>query len=767
MTRCSTLVLTLALAWLAAGRAAADEGMFTLEKASSLPAAEMEKYGLLVRPEILLEESRAVIQVAGGGTGSFVSESGLLVTNHHVAYRCLAALDGTEKHKGLMDAGFYAQNLTDELPCPGYDLLVVEDVRDVTDKVRAAVKPAMKGHKRFEAIRLAKEAIVAACEKEPGGPICEVGDLDGGRGYHLSVYTRIRDVRLVYAPEKDIGKYGGDVDNWMYPRHTGDYTFLRAYADASGKGAPYADGNVPYRPKVFLKVSTEGVAKNDMVMVMGFPARTRRHYPAESARFSSEVDMPLRTALYQGVIDLVHKLSAEDDLTARRYQAIEAGLNNAVKYYGESTVGFAKWNVVANREEVDKALAARLAADKQLRKQYGKVLPAIARIYKSYRGYFPRYALLTRMTSWLLKSVGTAYDIVRWNEERAKPDRDRKDEIYKQKNIYKVFEEADLLEEQTTMKGERALLAYFIREAGKLPEGQRIKAVERLLKWSKREMGKIAAEARKAGRTNEARYEELTGAKPTDDPAETAAALVLARTKLIAHGSSAQELDRALFERRRLFFFEPRYEKRYRDPLLDFARDLAKEVKKIEEGPYRQVEETFDTELRPAYATLAGATYPDANFQIRLTYGQVKDYTSSADGAEHRYMTDLAGVLAKDKGAYPFRVPPALKAAAAADKGPWVDATVKDVPVDFTSTTDTTGGNSGSPVLDRQGRLVGLLFDGTPESILSDWQFLAGKQRSICLDIRYALFLADKVHKASRVLYELGLSNVAAPGGSR
>jgi hypothetical protein len=217
-------------------------------------------------------------------------------------------------------------------------------------------------------------------------------------------------------------------------------------------------------------------------------------------------------------------------------------------------------------------------------------------------------------------------------------------------------------------------------------------------------------------------------------------------------------MDRALYARRRLFFNDVKNARRFQDPLLELGRALAKEYLQLRNGPYRGIEETFDSELRPEYAAAVGATYPDANFQLRLSYGAIDDYTSSDDGKTYRYVTDLAGLLAKVTGEEPFRVPDALKTASQGDKGRFVDAEIGDVPVNLTATLDTTGGNSGSAIIDGKGRLVGLLFDGTPESQLSDWQFLTGKQRAILLDIRFALFLADKVHGAKALLKEIGLN---------
>jgi hypothetical protein len=751
-THATTLVIAAAL--LLAGPLRADEGMYPLADAGGWPVKEMKAAGLSIAPEELLALRRAVVQVARGGTGSFVSPRGLLVTNHHVAYRCIAALDGMPAHEGIMEKGHVAGSAAEEIPCPGYDLQVVEDVRDITAEVKGAVKKGMKGHRRFEAIRKAKEELEEECQREPG-LTCEADSLDGGRFYHMMVYRRVRDVRLVYAPEADIGKFGGDVDNWMYPRHTGDFTFLRAYVNDDGKGAPFHQDNVPFEPAAHLSVSGDGVARGDIVLVMGFPARTKRNYPSASARYSVETDMPVRSRVYSGMIEVIEKVGAADDLSRRRYQALHAGLNNAVKYYAQSTEGFEKWQVVAKRVAREQAVKERLGGDRAAARRFEKVVRDIDRAYARYGKAHARHFFLQRFP-WMVASVGTAFHIARWTDERRKPDAERKDAEYKSKNVYRVFDGSDRLDDRITLVAERALLTYLLREEEKLPAKERLRAVKKLLAWGRKEANAVKREARKAKEDHAELYREITGTDPSDDPVVTAVDLLYGRTALLARGADSDELDRALFARRRLFYNDARDAARFKDPLLEFARNLAREKLALEKGPYRAIEETFDTELRPEYAELIGATYPDANFQVRLTHGKVDDYTATKDGKKHRYVTDLAGVLAKDKGEYPFRVPEKLEQAAAGDKGRFVDQGIGDVPVNFTSTLDTTGGNSGSPVLDGKGRLVGLLFDGTPESILSDWQFLPDDQRSICVDIRYALFLAEKVHGAKALLKELG-----------
>lgn len=734
------------------------EGMYPMHDTSTWPVEDMKKAGLRISAAKLLELRSAIAKVASGGTGSFISAHGLLVTNHHVAYRCIAALNGMERHKGIMEKGFVAKNDAEELPCPGYDLLIVENIMDVTKEVLEKVPAHLRGHKRFEALRHAREDLEVACENQ--GQICEAASLDGGRFYHMMVYRRIRDVRLVYTPENDIGNYGGDIDNWMYPRHTGDYAFLRAYVNSAGEGASYSETNVPLNPTAYLRVSESGVNRNDFVLVMGFPATTKRNFPSASAHFYSQKETTIRSSVYSGLIDVINKAGERDEKTRRRYLSLDAALRNATKYYSQSLEGFEKWEIVSKRRAEESKAKNELGASPKKAVEFEKLLKQIDKGYDLYTKDYQKHFYLSRITS-MVRSVSVAYDIARWTEERTKPEVERKEAKYKTKNVYRIFEASDRLDDQITQRGEIALLSYLLHNADKQGPQTQLQATQKLVHWGKKKLSELKKTARKEGKTLNEHYQEITGRENTlpEDPVDLAVHLAYAYTSLLAHGNNRDERERALYQRRKLFFNSSEKSKRFKDPLLNFARELHRELTRVEKGSYRQIEETFETELRSQYANLMAAKYPDANFQVRLTYGIVDDYTSTADGKKHPYMTTLAGVIAKDRGQFPFRVPPLLKqSASVALSHRYSDKNLRDIPVNFTATLDTTGGNSGSPVLDAHGRLVGLLFDGTPESILSDWQFLPDDQRSICLDIRYALFLADTVHKATHLLREIGLS---------
>ena len=757
------LVLTLI-----APAAHAGEGMFLLDR---LPTARLKKSGLKIPLAELQRLSKAIVKVGRGGTGSFVSAGGLLVTNHHVAYGCLVRLNARKEHQGIMDRGYVAKEAKDELSCPGYFLRVLVKMQDVTRGVLKNIPaPGRRDYKkRFEQLRLRKEQLRKACEAS-GEFVCEVSSMDGGTSHYLSTYRRIRDVRLVYAPAKSLGKYGGDIDNWMYPRHTADFTFLRAYVTPGGKGAAYAKENVPLQTPVHLKVSPHGVKRGSLVMVMGFPGRTSRHRTSHAMRFYLEDNISATIGMLGRCIAVVNRRRAASKDARRKYMGLESGLQNAVKYYTMSKEGFGKWKALERKLQWEEALFSGKGGEVN-----GKAVPRlgakgagqakklhddVGKVYALYRKYHRRSRSLRRIASWVLPSMRVAHDIVKWSIEKEKKDELRKDGRYKDKNVFSFMGASARLEQEMELQTEKALLLFFLQEADKLPKAQRPRSIALLKRRVKKVLAAAREAARKAKKDFTAAYGEAYGVAPGADPLQTVVDVTYGGTRLLARSADPGEVKRAVALRKKLFGMSHKEIAKQQDPLLLFARDLEAEMRKLHDGPLTLVEQYLVTVLRPRWVKeFKQATYPDANFTVRLTYGSVQDYRETATGKTHRYTTDLSGLINKDKGKYPFTVPASLKKAFPGRlKSRFVDRQIKDIPVNFTSTLDTTGGNSGSPVLDDRGRLVGLLFDGTPESILSDWQYLHAEQRSICMDIRLAHYLAT-VQGAQRVLDEMKVKN--------
>jgi Peptidase S46 len=744
-------------------RAEADEGMYLLHEAGRLDLGALRKRGLKLSVKQLQDLAPAIVQMNRGGTGSFLSAQGLIVTNHHVAYGCLARLDATS-HKGIMKRGHVARSRQTEVACPSYDLLAVLEVKDVTAEVLKVVRPPMTPEKRAKAIRIQKRRLEAACQKrgqkkgqkrgqKKSGRVCDVDALNGGAGYVMSAYKRIKDVRIVYAPPKSLGKFGGDVDNWRYPRHTADFTFMRAYVSPGGEGVSYNKANVPYKPRAFLKVATSGVRRGQFNMVLGFPGRTNRHATHARAKYYSDRVLARRVKLFGELLKVLPKKG----LDGRRYQGMDSRLNNGLKYYSDSIKQFARFGLLARKKKQQAAWQRRIDASPTLKKKHAKLLGRFDTVFHRL-GQIQDKLTMLRYMPYLVSSLRTAVDLVRWSGQRRIKDVAREGERYRDKNIYRVMRSSGSLESRTTVVGEKALLLRFLRYAKALPKNQQLDSVQWLWKWASTRLRRLQ---KRKKRDFAKRYAKATrGAKPQTDVLAVAVDLLYGATRIYAYDvTDKKAVSKAVARRKKLFKASARKIKRTRDPLLRFAVRLVRELKKMKKGSLRTYEKVLAPILRPQLVSqVIRPKYWDANFTVRLSYGTVKDYTESKTGKRWRYLSRLTWLVKKGKGKFPFYVPPKLKAVyKKKDFGRWKDPVIQDVPVNFTTTLDTTGGNSGSPVLNGKGELIGLLFDGTPESILSDWQYLETAQRSICVDIRFALFLADKVDNAKYVLKELGL----------
>jgi hypothetical protein len=447
--------------------------------------------------------------------------------------------------------------------------------------------------------------------------------------------------------------------------------------------------------------------------------------------------MAPRAKLYRALLEVLPK----EGLSGRRYGGLDAGLNNGAKYYEDSIGQFAKFGLLAKKER-DQAAWRAAIKDPSEQKALDALLSRMEKIYEGLASVGDKILMVQTMQSSIVRSLSTAVDIVRWSRLRKVPDLRREGERYRDKNIYLVHQQSDLLEKMTTPEGEKALLLALLRHAAGLPKAQQLST----LRW-----------ARDLGLRELKRRPKAPGAP---DHLAVAVHLIFAGTSLYpADTEDPKAAARALTARQALLKAPHRRVRGSKDPLLQLALRLVEESDRLEKGPLFAVEKELDPILGPELVTrFIRPRYWDANFTMRLSFGTVSDYTDSATGKTWPYVSRLTWLIRKDLGKEPFLAPPALKSVfARKDFGRWVDPLVKDVPLNFTTTLDTTGGNSGSPVLNGSGELVGLLFDGTPESILSDWQYLETQQRSICVDIRFALFLGEKVDRASYVMKELGM----------
>jgi len=692
----------------------ADEGMYPISEIMKL---DLRSKGLEIDPAEIFATDRSLIFaiVSVGATGSFLSADGLFITNHHVAFGAVQA--ASTKEKDYLRNGFLAATRAEEIQAKGMTARITESYRDVSAEVLSAVKPDMDFAARTRAIERRTKEIVARTEKENPGKRAEVAEMFTGKTYILFIYTYLKDIRLVYVPPRSIGEFGGEEDNWMWPRHTGDFSFLRAYVAPDGSPADYAAQNVPFKPKRFLRVASRGVDEGDFVFLLGYPGRTYRHSAASYLAFEEEVRMPYIADWYGWQIDLMEKMGAEDRGVALLHAARIKGLANTMKNYRGKLKGMKRLGLVERRREEEKALQSFIDADEKRKSQSGTILNDIAAVYEEMRAAFDQEIVLDYLRG-SVNLVGCAFTVNEAVLERRKPDLER-ESAYMERNFAQTRQRLLLSLRNFYEPTDKAVFKELLLRASKFEPKNRIKAVDELLLGDFSESA-IDAHLKKmyeATRMSDAKFvEELLAQTP-----EQLAAV--------------------------------------RDPFLDLARALYPAVLEV-----REKQKARRGALDPLYARLSdlkelylGKSFiPDANNTLRLTYGRIKGY-SPADAVYYEPFTTLRGVLEKTTGREPFDTPAALfDLFKARDFGRFEHPKLKDVPVCLLYDTDTTGGNSGSPVINARGELVGVNFDRTYEATINDYAWSEEYSRSIAVDMRYVLWVAQKFGRADFLLKEMG-----------
>jgi hypothetical protein len=703
---------------LAGDHALAEEGMWPLYDLHKLPLDSLKAKGLRLEPNQIYNPqgggiSDAVVRV--NATGSFVSPNGLIITNHHVAYGAVQKQSSVERN--LITDGFYAATPSEEIPAIGYDVYVTLAIDDMTDRVLAVLDDSMTDLERYRAIdRVTKEIIK---EAETGRDVrCRVASMFGGKQYMLYTYFRIRDIRIVYVPPASIGKYGGDIDNWMWPRHTGDFSFLRAYVAPDGSSAEYAEDNVPYQSETYLPISSAGVRDGDLAMIIGFPRHTNRY--ASSYYIDDLVNyyFPDRIRMYEDLLELIRQAGMKDSSIAIRLASMDAGINNSLKNNYAMLEGFTEAAIIQKKIDDEKLLAEFINVDAGLKKKYASVLPGLDSLYLERRK--------TRDKDFVLGSLGwadffsLADEIYRWAVEREKNDMERRPG-YQDRDSISTREWLENAQINLVPSFDKEVLRYFLMKAFDLPRGQRIEAIDKIFTGKK-------------GAQREACLDRYL-----DD----------------LYGNTAiGDLDR----RMKMFGMSRRQLEEIGDPFIDLAVALMPECDEQTERArkFKGASTRLEPKLIAAYAEWRGEElYPDANGTMRFNYGFVKGY-SPRDAIRYSYLTSLTGVMEKETGKDPFIVPVKLRQEYEEQNfGPYVDPVINDVPINFLTTNDGTGGNSGSPIINGKGELIGLDFDCNYESVASDYLFIPELARSIVVDIRYMLFVIDNVYHLDALLNEL------------
>jgi hypothetical protein len=717
--RLFTVVLACVLV-LAPLAVSADEGMWPIDELKTLDFKKLGAMGLELSAKELYNGkgkgiAYAIVQI-GGGTGTLVSPKGLILTNHHVAFSALQRVSSADDN--YIADGFVAGGYGEEIPAPGYRAYILISIEDVTKEMLGALKDEMNDLERYQALEQRTKEIVDKAEK--GKDVeCRVASFYDGMQYKLFTYFVAKDIRIVYAPPEAIGSYGGDIDNWMWPRHTGDFSFLRAYVAPDGSSAEHAADNVPYEPKVHLAMSSKGVVEDDYTMIIGYPGQTMRYRTSSSVDYHQNFNYPMRIEIFSDMIALFHEMGAQDESVAIKLASLDAMLNNAMKNYQGMLEGFESSRLLERKMKEEKAFKSWLANNPKADEKYGDVLPQIEQLYVDIKDRREK-GQVGGLAGFLCQMLRSAMTITRWSEEKVKDDIDR-EPGYRERDLPRLKQGLQIIQMSYDMETDKRVCAYFMNLAAELPDNQRIVA-----------------------------FDEMIERVPGDD--------VTAKIDAIVERLYAGTKLHSAEERLRMFELSADQLKAEGDPFIDLAFALRPEMKRMEEQ-----DEAFGgalNKLRPqlieAYKTWKGGTlYPDANGTMRLTYGVVKGY-SPRDAVHYDYMTRLAGVVEKHTGEEPFNCPEKLlHLYKKKDFDGYEDAEIGGLPVDFLSTCDITGGNSGSPILNGRGEVIGAAFDGNYESISADYLFNERLTRSINVDARYILFVLDKFSGARHLLDEM------------
>lgn len=718
---------------LSSGAALADEGQWQPYQMPAI-ADKLKQRGIDIPAQQLADLSQYPMNaVVGLGycTASFVSPKGLVVTNHHCAYRAIQY--NTKPEHNYLELGFLADKLSDEPSAgPNERLYVTEAVTDVTERITANLPTEPLA--RYEAIQANKKALIKECEADDNYR-CSVRSFHNGLEYYLIKQLIIRDVRLVYAPPESVGGYGGDIDNFEFPRHSGDFTFLRAYVGKDGKPAPYSEDNIPYVPKSYLKVNADGVKAGDGVFVAGYPGSTSRYRLTSELEFASDWLYPVLADRYQRQIDTIEAMGADNEDISIKYAGTLAGNANRMKKLNGLLDGFRATDIAGIKQSREDTFVDWLKQNPKLKPELIGQLQAL--IAENQDAIQTSFYFKNAQSSTLLNAANRLYRLA---QEKQKPDAQR-ESGYQERDL-KMFEASlKRIDRSFEQSVDKTLWLQDIHAYQN--QSHRVAILDELLTYD-----------------NHASLEDKL------DGMYSLTGLMDPKTRLAWMNMSPAEFESSA------------------DPFIRLAVALYDENMALEKqekllaGKLSMARPDYMAAVIDYYKANDWPVYPDANGTLRITYGMVDGY-QSRDALYKQPFTRLEGITAKHTGIEPFNAPQkVLDAIAKGDMGEHkIDSVYADsrgficrlfscldkpeefnsVPVNFLSSVDTTGGNSGSPVFNGKGELVGLNFDSTYEAITKDWFFNPTITRAVHVDIRYILWMMDKVDNAQNLVEELEL----------
>ena len=691
----------------------AKEGMWLIEQ---LQALNLPQAGLEISIEDIYNRDTPCLLDAivnlGGATAEFVSSEGLLLTNHHVAYGGVqrASVQGVD----YLTDGFLARFKAEELPAPGSYARVILEIRDVTTEILASVGKVKDLVERNRLIKYTIKTLEDTIEAEDVDIEVKIASMYNGEQYILYKYKRFDDLRVVYMPPLSIGNYGADIDNWMWPRHTGDFAFLRVYMTPAGKGGEYSPDNIPYQPEKWLKIASTNLRNGDFTFLIGYPGRTNRNRTSAAIKYYLNEIYPRNIIRYENTIRILDEAAIQYPEAAIKVAGMRKGRANYHKKTLGIISGMENADFLAGQIALERELQEFILSKRKFRKKYAQIFTDIQNQFEYISQTLDHDKTLALFDYDAGIIPAAAKKILYTVLEREKPETDRDPE----------FSETEIKRTASRIKyrylsffepADKELLKHTFMVALSLDSTQRIAGLEFI-----------------RNQNLDQYIEELYGRTNMKDP------------EFVTN----------------MFFMSSEELEALNDPIIQLFQKLYQE-----DEDRRGREERFKAELgdlRRKYMTVLSAfkgfnVYPNANGTVRLTYGPVAGY-SPRDAVYYKPFTTLSGVIAKDTGEPPFDMPIELrKLGEKKIYGQWFDPEMGDVPVAFTHQCDITNGNSGSPVLNGKGELLGIAFDGNYEALLSDWQYNPDIQRAISVDIRYVMFVTEQYAGAEYLLEEMGI----------
>jgi hypothetical protein len=697
----------------------AKEGMWIPLLLQQYNATDLENMGLKISVNDIYDANNssmkdAVVLFGGGCTGEIISDQGLLLTNHHCGYGQIQSHSSLE-HDYLTN-GFWAMNPGEELPNEGLTAMFIKRIEDVSDVVLKGVTFEMSEPKRKSIVQSRIDSIQKSFA-DSNGLGAQIKPFYGGNQFFLFITETFSDVRLVGAPPSSIGKYGFDTDNWVWPRHTGDFSMFRIYADKDNKPAKYSADNVPYRPRHHFPVSLAGVREDDFSMVFGFPANTNEYLPSYAVDFLIREENPAKIRMRDTSLEIINEAMRSDAELNIKYAAKQSRISNAWKKYKGQILGLTQTNAVQKKKDLEAEFTKKVNGQADYMK-YKSILPTYQKEFEDFKEYSMARSMYIELFYYGPEILRFSRSFASLTEE-GKSLEDQKAEVEKLKAAAeKYFKDYSM---EVDMKLFNAMIPEYLGSvtATLLPQPIVVMFGIDNEKQAKKTTEKIFA------KTIFASQEKLF--KFLDEYNEKSAKTIKS------------------------------------DPAFAVAGEIEKSYRNLVAEKYANGNEVLDgiqrkyitalMEVMPEYKNY----YPDANFTLRLSYGKVKG-SEPVDGMQYKYYTTMEGVIQKmDTSSYEYNLPSKIvDLYEAKDYGQYADSDGK-MHVCYTATNHTSGGNSGSPALNANGHLVGLNFDRTWESTMSDIMYDPEICRNIMVDIRYVLFIVDKYAGATHLVEEMDI----------